>query len=439
MKRRKFRNQREAMESRNREIGVRSRASRARGIAGKTALCLVSALLLSSAGMAAGMSGYSVQAEEEKDTFDTNIYIETDESGISSYTATTKKIEGEYTSVEYPVLQMADGSSSAVIDGINRTFQQDAQMKQSEQEASIKEQYDEIAEYNPDVQMTYDVDCAQIYISGSVYSVLLYDYSYLGGAHGYGYYVGCNYDLLTGRELTMGDLMGCDEATAKEAVVAAYRKNIIGQVENITEESIRGAFDIMEYWMAQDGMHVSIPAYGVASYAAGPQEVTVTAEDVTGGSGDGSEQNAEQPPVSGDSGSDYNAEQPPAGSGETITVIAGIQADASDFIFPYSSTQALTDADLVKLEGSSVEEEHDRSQLAINEILARYGYVFHPENGGSSEEAYNQFNGKAWYEAAKPYCPSTSANEMLYTYITELELSNINVICEWQKVHNCYY
>lgn len=93
----------------------------------------------------------------------------------------------------------------------------------------------------------------------------------------------------------------------------------------------------MEYWMAQDGMHVSIPAYGVASYAAGPQEVTVTAADVTGGAGDGSEENAEQLPVSGDSGSGYNAEQPSADSGETITVIAGIQADAADFIFPYSS------------------------------------------------------------------------------------------------------
>lgn len=68
--------------------------------------------------------------------------------------------------MEYPVLQIADGSSLAVIDGINLTFQKDAEKKQSEQESSIKEQYDEIAEYNPDVQLIYDVDCAQIYISG---------------------------------------------------------------------------------------------------------------------------------------------------------------------------------------------------------------------------------------------------------------------------------
>ena len=122
-----------------------------------------------------------------------------------------------------------------------------------------------------------------------------------------------------------------------------------------------------------------------------------------------------------------------------ITVVNGIQAPASDFIFPYSSTQTLTDSDLTKLEGSSVEEEHYKSQLAINEILARYGYVFHPENGGASKEAYDQFNGKSWYEQAKPYCPSDSANDMLYTYISSTELNNIDIICEWQKVHNCYY
>ncbi len=373
---------------------------------------------------------------EAADTFDTKIYIETDESGISPYTVSTQTIEGEYSSVEYPVIEMADGSSSDVIDGINLEFQKDAAKKQSEQETSIKEQYEEVSQYDADVQMAYDVECVQIYISGSIYSVQMYDYSYLGGAHGYGYDVGYNYDLLTGKELTMAELLGCDDAAAQEAVVAAYRKNIIGQVENITEESIRGAFDSMEYWMAEDGMHVSIPTYCVASYAAGPQEVTVTIADVTG-----STQNAETPSAGIDSDYDHNAEQPPSdnGQGETITVIAGIQANASDFILPYSSERALTDTDLMQLEGASVDEEHYRSQLAINEILARYGYVFHPENGGASKEAYDQFEGKAWYEAAKAYCPSTSANEMLYTYITELELSNINVICEWQKAHNCYY
>jgi hypothetical protein len=217
--------------------------------------------------------------------------------------------------------------------------------------------------------------------------------------------------------MTMGDLLGCDETTAQNAVVEAYRKDVIDKVENVTEESIRNSFDSMAFWMAEEGMYVNIAQYVVASYAAGPMQALVTPEIL----------------ASVENGSTVET------SGETVTVINGIQADADDFIFPYSSERLLTDADLVKLEGSSVEEEHYKSQLAINEILARYGYVFHPENGGSSEEAYDQFEGLAWYEEAKAYCPTTSANEMLYQYINSTESDNIDIICEWQRQHGCYY
>ena len=91
------------------------------------------------------------------------------------------------------------------------------------------------------------------------------------------------------------------------------------------------------------------------------------------------------------------------------------------------------------LDAETVEERHYRSQLAINEILARYGYTFSPEQGGAAKEAYDQFEGKEWYEQAKPYCPSSSANDMLYTYISDTELQNVDLICEWQKQNGCYY
>ena len=61
------------------------------------------------------------------------------------------------------------------------------------------------------------------------------------------------------------------------------------------------------------------------------------------------------------------------------------------------------------------------------------------DRGGAAKEAYDQFEGKDWYEQAKPYCPSASANEMLYTYISATELENVNIICEWQKQNGCYY
>ena len=192
---------------------------------------------------------------------------------------------------------------------------------------------------------------------------------------------------------------------------------------------------MMEYWMEEDGMHVVIGAYGIAPYVAGPQSALVTPE-IFAAVLEGTQSGTADTGLDSILGADTVST---AGDNETIPIINGILADASDFIFPYSSTQMLTDADLTKLEGASVEEEHYNSQLAINEILVRYGYAFDPEQGGSAKEAYDRFEGLAWYEAAKPYCPSASASEMLYTYINSTELANIDIICEWQKAHDCYY
>lgn len=356
--------------------------------------------------MAAGFwSGNTVQAEEAF-------------SGIFQASVSTIT-QGDYVKIEYPVLTGIDGFDQSVVDKINRHFYDEASQRAQEEAENMNEMAADVQEYNPEAAsyLTYEMTCGSLFIDGEIFSVRQDYYSYAGGAHGYGFPMGTTFNLRTGEKLTMGGILGCDEATAQEAVVKAYWKEIIGQVEDVTEEDIRSCFDIMEYWAQAEGMYVNIAPYYIAAYAAGQQTALVTPEivaEVSSGTSSGT-------PV------------------EMITVVNGIQAPASDFIFPYSSTQTLTDADLTKLEGASVEEEHYRSQLAINEILARYGYVFHPENGGASKEAYDQFNGKEWYEQAKPYCPSDSANDMLYTYITSTELNNIDIICEWQKVHNCYY
>ena len=353
--------------------------------------------------------------------------------------------EGEHTSFDYPVLTGIDGFDQSIVDAINQYFYNDAYSTAVEEAQSLAEMEEEVREYNPEAAqyLTSEAKCSSIYIDGEIYSVVLDYYTYTGGAHGYSFPDGTTFNLRTGEELTMGGILGCDEATAQEAVVEAYRKEIIGQVENITEESIRSCFDVMSFWKQAEGMYVNISPYNVASYAAGHQTAVVTPEILeavkNGAAGNGDAAQANGAAGNGDAAAGNGADAAGASAAATITVAGGIAAPESDFIFPFSSERLLTDADLTKLEGADVEEEHYRSQLAINEILARYGYVFHPENGGASKEAYDQFNGKDWYEQAKAYCPSDSANEMLYTYITATELDNINIICEWQKVHNCYY
>ncbi len=346
--------------------------------------------------------------------------------------------------VEYPVMESVPGVTAQIQETVNNYFRDKALADGDEQAAYAQEDRQAILDYNPEMadNIVYETTVGSVYLEDNVFSVRQDSYTYTGGAHGYGMPMGTSFDLTTGEQMSMGDLLGCDETTAQEAVVEAYRQEIIGQVENITEESIRSNFgtDTMDYWMEEDGMHVNIPPYVIASYAAGQQEAVVTdqiLQSVQQGSGEAQAQ--ESGSGEHESQSDVQIVGETGDSGEYITVIAGISAPASDFILPYSSQRLMTAQDLTVLEGDTVEEEHYKSQLAINEILARYGYVFDPDQGGSALEAYQKFEGKDWYEAAKPYCPSTSSTEMLYTYITEVELENVDIICQWQQEHGCYY
>lgn len=125
-------------------------------------------------------------------------------------------------------------------------------------------------------------------------------------------------------------------------------------------------------------------------------------------------------------------------SSETVEVYYGLTASTEDFIFPYSSTRVLTDDDLKILEADTVEEEHYWSQLAINEMLARYGYPFDPEKSQTSKDAYDRFTGLDWYEAAKPQCPYSSGTEVLAN-MNSVEKKNVSILNDWQKAHGCYY
>lgn len=74
MKTGKFINQSEKMKDRERKNSSCNRMSKAQSTAGKTALCLASALFLSFVPMGAGICEVPVQVEEEKDTLYEYLY-----------------------------------------------------------------------------------------------------------------------------------------------------------------------------------------------------------------------------------------------------------------------------------------------------------------------------------------------------------------------------
>lgn len=183
-----------------------------------------------------------------------------------------EKIEDEYGSAEYPVFSAVGESSAEGVETVNRLFYEEAENWKLEAKQEVE------LEQSGSTSNVFEITCTSAWIEDQICSVAQYYYKYTGGAHGYGYTVAHSYDLVTGEELSMGQLLGCGEEAAREAVVEAYRQNIIGQVENITEQTIRDSFDNMAYWMNEEGMHVSIPTAVIASYSAGPQEALVTPE-----------------------------------------------------------------------------------------------------------------------------------------------------------------
>lgn len=117
--------------------------------------------------------------------------------------------------------------------------------------------------------------------------------------------------------------------------------------------------------------------------------------------------------------------------GDTIDLPGGGTAPAEDFIFPYSSTQPITEEDLDAVFGDM--EDYDASVLsqhAINEIYARYGYNFHPEKSDSAQFAYSYFNELDWYTAI---CGSNTASNTGEVPVNETEQHNIETIVAWQS------
>lgn len=124
---------------------------------------------------------------------------------------------------------------------------------------------------------------------------------------------------------------------------------------------------------------------------------------------------------------------------DTITVYGGVQAPASDFLFPESSSTYLSyDRMNQVLESSDQNTMHARSQLAINELLARYGYTF-TSSSSTAQDARNQFEGKGWYQSVQSMCPSNQWDVLRDNYFNSYERANFKALNDWQKDHGVYY
>ena len=119
--------------------------------------------------------------------------------------------------------------------------------------------------------------------------------------------------------------------------------------------------------------------------------------------------------------------------GTTITIIGNISVPTDEFIFPESSSRLLTEEELDTLKGESREESYFRAQLAINEILVRYGHKYR-SSSDTAQAMRDKYDGKEWYEQASKLCPTDKVSE-LENYMNEIEKENIDLIVKWQDIN----
>lgn len=89
----------------------------------------------------------------------------------------------------------------------------------------------------------------------------------------------------------------------------------------------------------------------------------------------------------------------------------------AEYVIPDSSSRYLTNADLASLTEWQI-------RIARNEIYARHGRIF------KTNDLNDYFKGKSWYQ------PSVSPEKFDNSYLNTIEIENVKLITEYEKIHN---
>lgn len=193
-------------------------------------------------------------------------------------TVENKKIYTEdseiLTDIQYPHIITADQSVS---DKINAVILADVEAAQKE----FRDNLEEMAGYQSpnrfEIYFNYNIS----YRKGGLLSLALTDYQYLGGAHGSDRQISHTFDLDTGKEYTLADLMESGPRYTEyisESIKAAIVERELAEAQLTEFVSIA---DDQSYYLTNKGLVVYFQRYEYFPGAAGIQEFEFTWADLT--------------------------------------------------------------------------------------------------------------------------------------------------------------
>lgn len=148
----------------------------------------------------------------------------------------------------------------------------------------------ENAEYNESWYGEDDVDYSPSYSFSSNVSPIYYlddsylsfvqqNYDYTGGAHGMPYWIGYVFNLQTGAQLGLSDVVADDELRIKELVTQYFAQRYNQDPDMFWDDAVDTVFEYTTlnspFYLSDEGIVFYFGPYDLASYAAGFQEIVV--------------------------------------------------------------------------------------------------------------------------------------------------------------------
>lgn len=197
-------------------------------------------------------------------------------NNIEVTTATLKpSTTNSYTevNVKYPVVSglenaEAEATINKAIKAKVQSFLQDTQKQAKELGAPAK-----------DSEMSYDIDSGYkvTYNSNGVVSVLLMNYVFLGGAHGYSIDTGMTFSLKDGKQIQLSDLLKSNSNYRKDidkVINAKIKKDAANDVTMV--DQFKGIAANQEYYLTDSGLTIFFQQGEIGANAAGTPKFPIT-------------------------------------------------------------------------------------------------------------------------------------------------------------------
>lgn len=166
---------------------------------------------------------------------------------------------------------------------INRLLEEEQQrnIEYEQENAKLQDEwYLEDEEGYPAIMFSLDSNISRIhYWDGTYMSFVQQNYDYSGGAHGMPYWNGYVFDVQTGNQLGLTDIVLDDEIQIKELVTQYFTEMYNEDPDMYWDSAVDTVFEYTtlnsQFYLNEEGIVFYFGPYDLASYAAGFQEIVV--------------------------------------------------------------------------------------------------------------------------------------------------------------------